>query len=209
MDTDTLPRLPDERAAITKEMVDTIERDILKRRHIERYMDIAQYAHGTVLDCACGSGFGSYLLAKKSDVTRVRGIDIDAEAIEAAQQEFGSEKITFHATHIEDFSLPADVLVSIETIEHLDDPTILAGLCDRAGIQEIIVSFPSKKSTHYNRFHKWDFVPQDIADIFPKFTILETISFASDTCIVRLMRHRRHAIAPQRWNRSNHPEGHP
>jgi 2-polyprenyl-3-methyl-5-hydroxy-6-metoxy-1,4-benzoquinol methylase len=193
--------LPDERATITREFVDKTEQDILKRRHIERYMGIAQYAYGTVLDCASGSGFGSYLLSQKSDVTHVHGIDIDAQAVETAKQQFDNNKITFHLTKIDDFSTPADVLISIETIEHLDDPTILAELCDRTGIQEVILSFPSKKSTHYNKFHKWDFVPQDIADIFPKFVILETQQFAFDTSIVRLIRHERQIIPPHRWGR--------
>ena len=195
------PRLPDERAVITKDLIDDIERDILKRRHIERYMGIAQYAYGTVLDCACGSGYGSYLLAKKSDVAHVHGIDVDAAAVAAASEQFGGDKITFHTSKIENFAAPADVLVSLETIEHLDDPTVLADLCDRTGIREIILSYPSKKSTHYNKFHKWDFVTQDIADIFPKFMIVETMDFAFDTCIVRLVRHERQTIPERRWNR--------
>lgn len=194
-------RLPDERALITKERTNEIERDILHRRHIERYMNIAQYVYGTVLDCASGSGFGSYLLSKKSDVKHVHGIDIDAASVETSSKEFGSDKTTFHLSRIEDFSLKADVLVSIETIEHLEDPTVLSDLCDRTGVQEIIISFPSKKSTHYNKFHKWDFVVQDIADIFSKFVILETQQFAADTCIVRLIRHEREVIPPRRWNR--------
>jgi SAM-dependent methyltransferase len=194
------PRLPDERAIITKDDVDAAERDILRRRHIERYMGVAQYAYGTVLDCASGSGFGSYLLAKKSDVAHVHAIDADTTAIETARQQFGSDKITFHAINMQDFTLPADFLVSLETIEHLEDPTVLADLCDRCGVQEAVLSYPSKKSTHYNRFHKWDFVPQDIVDIFPGFVVIENRGFAFDTRIVRLIRHKRELIPPRRWH---------
>jgi cyclopropane fatty-acyl-phospholipid synthase-like methyltransferase len=201
MDPQQTPRLPDERASISKASVDAIERDILQRRHIERYMAISQYAHGTVLDCAAGSGFGSYILAKKSDVKHVHGIDANHQAMETARQEFGSDKVTFHTAPIEAVSIAADFLVSIETIEHLSDPTTLADLCDRCGINEAVISFPSKKSTHYNKFHKWDLVPQDIADIFQHFMIINTQTFAQDTCIVRLVRHDREVIAPRRWNR--------
>jgi 2-polyprenyl-3-methyl-5-hydroxy-6-metoxy-1,4-benzoquinol methylase len=201
MQPSSTPRLPDERAVITKDSIDNIERDILERRHIERYMGIAQYVYGTVLDCASGSGYGSYLLGKKSDVKQVHGLDINAEAVAAATEQFGSDKVAFHHTRIEDFATPADVLVSLETIEHLEDPTILADLCDRTGVQEVIISYPSKKSTHYNKFHKWDFVAQDIADIFPKFVVIETTDFAFDTCIVRLIRHERELIPERRWNR--------
>ena len=201
MNTSDPVRLPDERAAITKQTVDAAERDILERRHIERYMGIAQYAYGTVLDCASGSGFGSYILSKKSDVTHVHGIDANDGAVKSAQQEFGSDKVTFHAGQISDVTIAADFLVSLETIEHLEDPTELARLCDRCGINEIVLSFPSKKSTHYNKFHKWDFVEQDIADIFSKFQVVDSQLFAFDTRLVRLVRHERNVIPPTRWNR--------
>ena len=41
---------------------------------------------------------------------------------------------------------------------------LLNAFADRCGVREIVVSFPSKKTTHYNRHHHWDLTQQDVND---------------------------------------------
>lgn len=36
----------------------------------------------------------------------------------------------------------------------------------RCDIPEIIISFPRKKTTHYNKYHLWDFTKEDMLRLF-------------------------------------------
>ncbi len=96
--------------------------------HMVRYALAAQMVRSgdTVLDCACGLGYGSAILAAQSGGARFIGVDIDAGSSEYARANFGAqygvEYVTASATDLsflEDDSI--DFLVSFETIEHLED----------------------------------------------------------------------------------------
>ena len=91
-------------------------------KHFARY----KFAQGfiqkndTVLDCACGAGYGSKLLKERA--CKVVGVDISEEAINFAKHHYKDENIEFHKKGIEDLAFEAnsfDVCVSIETIEHV------------------------------------------------------------------------------------------
>src|SRR5688500_16150852 len=103
-----------ERIKLTRQDTETYERDILIRRHIERYAIVRQYAYGRTIDCACCVGYGTHIVAKNKDVTRMFGVDSDADAVAHAQQEFGSEKIEFVQGDITTLTIPeVDVLISL------------------------------------------------------------------------------------------------
>lgn len=95
--------------------------------HIARYSFAQPYcANKRVLDVACGEGYGSRLLADWG-ASEVVGVDISHEAVQAAQQHFGGQRVSFvqseGETLLEKFP-PAsfDLIVSFETIEHVTDP---------------------------------------------------------------------------------------
>ena len=75
----------------------------------------------TVLDIACGEGYGSHLLALSTG--SVIGVDIDQSTIQHATSRYSQHNLRYRvgsATHIpieDDGSI--DVAVSYETIEHL------------------------------------------------------------------------------------------
>lgn len=74
-----------------------------------------------VLDAACGTGYGSAILSKTA--ASVFGVDISKEAISYAKNNYSAPNISFSVADIE--SLPFednffDVVVSFETIEHVD-----------------------------------------------------------------------------------------
>lgn len=184
-----------ERIVLSKSLVDQMEEDMLIRRHIERYALVRQYLFGNVLDAACGVGYGSYLLAKNPDVISIHGVDCDAESINFANTNFANNKITFEHNKIENVTGKYDMLVSLETIEHLEEPMVLSELVNRCEIKEIIVSFPTKKTTHYNKYHIWDLSMSDVKYIFNEYECINHIQ-NGDSMIMHFIRR----------NRSGYPE---
>ncbi|WP_175995965.1 class I SAM-dependent methyltransferase [Burkholderia stabilis] len=95
--------------------------------HIARYGFVKEICAGKrVLDIACGEGYGSRLMLNWG-ATSVEGVDISEEAIVNARSVFGTDKINFtqHAAETVDtlFELQSfDLIVSLETIEHVEDP---------------------------------------------------------------------------------------
>jgi SAM-dependent methyltransferase len=96
--------------------------------HMVRYAQAAEWVRpgDTVLDCACGLGYGSAILAARSPAARVIGVDIDPESVAYAQRHFGGRYgIEFIASSGTDLaSMPdnsVDMIASFETIEHVDD----------------------------------------------------------------------------------------
>ena len=102
--------------------------------HFARYAVLAPIVCGKrVLDIACGEGYGSWFL-KEWGAREVVGVDISADAIDAAKNRFSREGVSFlvgDACRAQDFLEHAsfDLIVSFETIEHVADPLVfLAGL---------------------------------------------------------------------------------
>jgi SAM-dependent methyltransferase len=73
-----------------------------------------------VLDCACGEGYGSALLA---DAARsVHGVDVDRQSIAHARARYGGGPIEFSVADALDLPFKDagfDAVVSFETLEHL------------------------------------------------------------------------------------------
>jgi GT2 family glycosyltransferase/ubiquinone/menaquinone biosynthesis C-methylase UbiE len=93
--------------------------------HIARYRFAAALARGRrVLDCACGTGYGSWIL-RDAGALDVIGADIDPAAVEYARAHFSGEGIRYlvddaaRLERIEDRSI--DLYVCLETIEHIAD----------------------------------------------------------------------------------------
>lgn len=84
-----------------------------------------------VLDCACGGGYGSWLLSRAGAVSVV-GVDVDADSIAWAQRQFPGEGLQFRSGDAASLPLASgdvDLAVSLETLEHLRDaPAFVAEL---------------------------------------------------------------------------------
>ncbi len=90
--------------------------------HVNRYYFALAYVDGKkVLDVACGSGYGSAILAQRAK--SVVGGDLSEEAIQFAQKHYSLENVVFIQESIEKIRLEqtVDVLISFETIEHIAD----------------------------------------------------------------------------------------
>lgn len=73
----------------------------------------------SVLDIACGTGYGTLLLSEKC--SNITGVDISNNAIQYANKHYKkNNKINFIQSSIFDYNQEADFVVSFETIEHID-----------------------------------------------------------------------------------------
>jgi SAM-dependent methyltransferase len=96
----------------------------LLNEHRARYWFARRYAAGKiVLDAACGTGYGSALLAETAQ--SVVGVDIARDAVEYARRHFHSPKIRY--AQADCLALPFtaghfDLIVAFEIIEHLENP---------------------------------------------------------------------------------------
>ena len=102
--------------------------------HIERYRFASHVAPGKViLDVACGTGYGSDLLAGLA-AKRVVGGDASPEALSFASHRFRRENLSF--LKLDGIRLPFrsstfDAVVSFETVEHMKDPDQFLRECAR------------------------------------------------------------------------------
>jgi 2-polyprenyl-3-methyl-5-hydroxy-6-metoxy-1,4-benzoquinol methylase len=87
--------------------------------HLERYRWASARVSGRILDAACGTGYGTAMLASKGSVT---GVDYDDAALVAARTAAplaSIVKVTLPNLPFPDHSF--DYVVSFETVEHIDD----------------------------------------------------------------------------------------
>jgi 2-polyprenyl-3-methyl-5-hydroxy-6-metoxy-1,4-benzoquinol methylase len=93
--------------------------------HLDRYRMACGLAAGKdVGDIACGTGYGSWLLRTEGLAGSVVGIDIDPRAIQYGQKYYAAEgirRVATDALHTGLESESLDLVVSFETLEHLDD----------------------------------------------------------------------------------------
>jgi SAM-dependent methyltransferase len=106
----------------TGERCVTSLRDDCAIEHLHRYVLGQSLAGGqSVLDIACGEGYGSYLLAQAA--RRVVGVDVSADTVTHARQKYRRPNLVFEVGDCVALPLAAgsvDVVVSFETIEHHD-----------------------------------------------------------------------------------------
>lgn len=91
--------------------------------HLVRYQALEELVQDKiVLDIASGSGYGTSVISNSAK--KVFGVDVDKDAIDYASKNYGSSKIEFIKGDGRDIPLPdnaVEVVVSFETIEHIED----------------------------------------------------------------------------------------
>jgi SAM-dependent methyltransferase len=99
--------------------------DPLGCQHVARYRFAASLLQGSsILDIACGTGYGSAMLARDRK-RMVTGMDVSAEAIADAAATWTGPNLVFRRADALAIDLPdcsIDSVVSFETIEHVRDP---------------------------------------------------------------------------------------
>jgi len=129
--------------------------------HVARYEWAARRSRGpAVLDCACGVGYGSLILARALEGAAVTGGDISASAIGHAREHFRHERVYYAIMDMRKLHLRAkfDTIVSLETLEHVGNPrAVLERFKEhlRPG-GRIVASLPCFPTRHLNRFHEFE-----------------------------------------------------
>ena len=156
----------------------------LFNEHRARYLFAQRFCSGKkVLDAACGSGYGSALLAESA--RRVVGVDLAVEAAQYARAHYDSAKV--HFARADCLALPFsdgqfDVVVAFEIIEHLETPeTFLAELrrvLTPFGL--LIVSTPNRlyyteDRGEVNPFHEHEFSFSEFRELLEKHFTYHTI----------------------------------
>ena len=99
--------------------------------HIERYRFAKEFVRGKrVLDIACGEGYGSAALVK-AGAASVIGVDISPEICQHARDKYGLDARMGDAQAIPLQDRSIDLVVSFETIEHVDSPDMFIAECAR------------------------------------------------------------------------------
>jgi SAM-dependent methyltransferase len=107
----------------------------------------------SVIDIACGTGYGTALLA--DNCLSVIGVDISEEAIRYANKHYKKKSnINFIQSGLFDFNGLADIVISFETIEHIND-SIEATVKKLLSLakNKIICSVPYKEAIGNNKYH--------------------------------------------------------
>src|SRR5687768_16718077 len=107
-----------ERFIPTKELIN----DEIGFEHLHRYHSVIPFVQNkTVLDIACGEGYGTALIGKYAK--KVYAVDIDESCVKWAQEHYTAtnNKLEFKKGSVDQIPLPdntVDVIISFETIEH-------------------------------------------------------------------------------------------
>jgi len=146
--------------------------------HLHRYGIAKDLIKGkTVLDIACGEGYGSFLMAEEA--AEVVGIDIDGTTIQHAAKKYKRANLRFKQGQVEKINeadQSFDVVVSFETLEHIEDHEKMFREIKRVlktgGI--VIVSTPDKKfysdqPGYNNPFHKKELYEEQFKDLIRRF----------------------------------------
>jgi 2-polyprenyl-3-methyl-5-hydroxy-6-metoxy-1,4-benzoquinol methylase len=154
-----------------------VENEILGQKtlelHLGRYRFAAKHlSDGMVADIACGVGYGSFLLADECGdrIKKIYAIDNNAESIRFATRRYAHPKITFTEGDAMHYQAPGklNTIVSLETLEHLEDP---AGFIQHMARQLVsggrfIASVPITPSMDANPYHLHDFTIKGFKKMF-------------------------------------------
>lgn len=156
----------------------TLAWDLYQVEHKQRYDWASGYCKGkTVLDVACGTGYGSAILAQ-TGAAQVVGVDISIEAIATN----GKQPRRLCLANGDACNLPFDdgtfdVVVSFETIEHLASPELLlaeisralkpGGLCICSSPNRDFL--PSSGAKEVNPYHLSEMSYEEFNQLFGKY----------------------------------------
>jgi ubiquinone/menaquinone biosynthesis C-methylase UbiE len=145
--------------------------------HRSRYRFAQPHVAGKrVLEIACGTGFGSHMLAE-AGAKSVVGVDVTVDAVAAASRAFASPHV--HFLQGDGTALPFaddtfDVVTSFETIEHIPKYPVFVKELRRVTTAggHLILSTPNALLTSQyprNPFHVHEFVPEELQELLRQY----------------------------------------
>jgi len=147
---------------------------VLRKRRLKR-----------VIDAACGCGYGTRMLVDQGGANYAVGIDVDVTAIEVAETYWTGCGVEFKREDIREvqFGLGFDAVVSIETIEHVKDPSeLLEKFWDWAPV--LIATVPHEKVVPFDpgafRFHFRHYTADEFYNLLREFYPSVELGASSD-----------------------------
>ncbi len=146
---------------------DVPEENYWYRRHLVVYEWIAAQVRGVrVIDMASGEGYGADVLARAA--ASVIGVEANPEAFEHARLRYPA--VRFERALVEQFTAPADAVVFLQTIEHLEQPGAtldhFASLLDGDGAvflstPNVLTLAPKGAARSDNPWHVHEYRPEE------------------------------------------------
>lgn len=125
--------------------------DGIRADHTARYKWVAEHIppNSTVIDFAAGIGYGTNIMANAGHI--ITGYDVDVETLTYANKHYAHANATFEQCDGNNPGQlsPADVAVSFETIEHIQDPRPLLKALRAA--PRLIASVPNESVMPWQR----------------------------------------------------------
>lgn len=152
----------------------------IKSEHLNRYYFVTshfQLKDKTILDIASGEGYGSNILAQYAK--HVYGVDIAEEAIVHSRSKYKTDNLQYmqgSATNIPIETGTIDMVVSFETIEHLDKHEEM--MCEIKRVLKpngiLVISSPNKKTYtdmtgNMNHFHVKELYTSELTVLISKY----------------------------------------
>lgn len=171
----------------------------IEHEHFHRYVWATEFCRDKkVLDVASGDGYGTYILSQRAKT--VCGCEINEEAVRSAQKNYHAENLSYHAASCTQTPFPDDlfdVVVSFETIEHIQDYELFVKevrrvlkpggifICSTPEIHE----FNELSQVENNEFHIHEFEKKEFVELlqrqFPQISLVGQ-SFAASSVMASL-----------------------
>ncbi len=143
----------------------------LALEHLQHWM--------TVLDVACGDGYGTRMLAQR--VAEVHGADIETEVIDQARQLTEASNVHLHVKDVTQMAFGSDefdAVTCMETIEHVDDCAALREIhrvLKPGGI--LILSTPQNRLGHIpvNAAHIREYSLNEVVELCSQYFVVKTV----------------------------------
>ena len=158
------------------ERIEAHRSDIAFDEHLARYRFATQQLHpGRILDMACGTGYGTDLLAN-IDGAWVIGADVDVQSVCMAKAEYRESRFSVASgTALPFHDNVFQSIISLETIEHIQD--------DEGYLQELarvladdgvcLISTPNRaysESRHIiNPYHVREYLADELCDLLERY----------------------------------------
>jgi 2-polyprenyl-3-methyl-5-hydroxy-6-metoxy-1,4-benzoquinol methylase len=152
----------------------------VENEHLARYRYASQLVKGKrVADIACGTGYGTQLLAK-AGALNVHGMDLSEDAVRYCVENNNTPAVTYSVANAQNLTTIADgafdIVVSFETIEHL--PNVEAYLDEMVRVLRpggtFLVSTPDRRiaSLMYfffrhpgNKYHVREYTERELLNL--------------------------------------------
>lgn len=150
--------------------------------HISRYFFAADkigdlhaiYKIETVLDAACGLGYGSFILTANLPRAKVTGLDLAETAILHCRALYKRPNVEYVCADILE-APQVDAIVSMETIEHVADwQEVFSSLVTKSKVLIFSVPWKQMANSESKMYHKaFGLYDQSFLDLIPESHIAE------------------------------------